>query len=86
MTETAHTIHHQLPTFKPSVWTTATERGVLLTVRYLCKPRERRSSASSIWERALDAFAALPNVHLAYPTTRFFDHAAEGKSSSARVG
>jgi small-conductance mechanosensitive channel len=86
MTETAHTIHHQLPTLKPTVWTTAADSGVMLTVRYLCKPRERRSSASAIWEKVLDAFAALPNVDLAYPTTRFFDNTAEGKSSSARLG
>jgi hypothetical protein len=33
-----------------------------------------------MWERILDRFAAMPDVDLAYPTTRFFEHAAEGKT------
>lgn len=75
----AETIQIQFAKVAPAVWTTVTERGVLLTMRYLCKPRERRSSASSIWEKVLDAFAAMPDVELAYPTTRLFDKKREGK-------
>ncbi len=50
-----------------------TDSGVRLTMRYLCEPRARRSTASTIWEALLDALGKEPDVHLAYPTTRFVD-------------
>lgn len=61
----------------PIVWTSTSGDGVTLTMRYLCRPRERRASSSRMWEMVLDAFAELPNVHLAYPTTRFYDATKE---------
>ncbi len=76
----AERLHIQFTKVTPVVWTTAVDSGVRLTMRYLCKPRERRSTSSAIWEKILDAFAAMPDVDLAYPTTRFFQHAAEGKT------
>jgi len=63
----------------PVVWTSTSADGVVLTMRYLCKPRERRVSTSRIWENVLDAFQAEAAVDLAYPTTRFFDNHVEGK-------
>jgi small-conductance mechanosensitive channel len=63
----------------PVVWTDTAPEGVRLTMRYLCRPRNRRVSSSTIWEAVLDAFAKLENVDFAYPTTRRFDHAVEGK-------
>jgi small-conductance mechanosensitive channel len=63
----------------PVVWTDTVAEGVRLTMRYLCRPRNRRVSASQIWEAILDAFHAMDNVDFAYPTTRRFDHAVEGK-------
>jgi small-conductance mechanosensitive channel len=63
----------------PVVWVDTAPEGVRLTMRYLCRPRSRRVSTSVIWEAVLDAFAKLENVDLAYPTTRRFDHALEGK-------
>lgn len=77
--EVAHTLHIKLPTVTPIVWITVVEYGVRLTMRYLCKPRARRSSASEIWEAVLASFAELPSVAFAYPTTRRFDNATEGK-------
>ncbi len=50
-----------------------------LSVRYLCKPRERRSSASEIWETVLEEMGRMPDVDFAYKTTRFFDNRTEGK-------
>lgn len=79
----AHEMHIQFSKLTPVVWTTAVDSGVRLTLRYLCKPRQRRSSTSAMWEKILDAFAPLPDVDLAYPTTRFFEHAAEGKTVTA---
>lgn len=77
--EAAHILHIKFPKLTPIVWTTVVEYGVRLTMRYLCKPRARRSSASEIWEEVLDAFAELPDVAFAYPTTRRFDNMSEGK-------
>ncbi len=54
----------------PIVYTTVEDSGVLLTLRYLCRPRERRGSASDLWERILTSFEAHDDVVLAYPTQR----------------
>ncbi|HEX9729294.1 MAG TPA: hypothetical protein VGA37_12380 [Gemmatimonadales bacterium] len=52
---------------------------VVLTVRYLCDPRSRRSSAQTIWEAVLDGFAQADDIDFAYPTKRFYDNRIEGK-------
>jgi len=62
----------------PIVWTSVADSGVVLTIRYLCDPRKRRSSETQIWEDILHAFAAAPDIDLAYPTQRFYDNAKEG--------
>lgn len=69
----------------PIVYTTVRDSGVLLTLRYLTKARQRRGNQQSIWEAILDAFAAHDNIDFAYPTTRFYDNRAEGKPG-ARAG
>ncbi len=66
--------------FTPTVYTSVKDSGVLLTIRYLCRPRERRGSTQAIWEDVLDQFAAARDIDFAYPTRRFFDSAIEGKS------
>jgi small-conductance mechanosensitive channel len=48
------------------------DSGVLLTIRYLCKPRQRRGTTQTIWEEILRTFAKHADVDLAYPTTRFY--------------
>ena len=68
-------------TFTPTVYTSVKDSGVLLTIRYLCRPRVRRGSTQAIWEDVLDRFAAAPDIDFAYPTRRFFDHAAEGNGA-----
>lgn len=65
------------PTLTPTVYTEVKESGVLLTLRYLCPPRRRRGTEQSIWEAILEAFASEPAIDFAYPTTRFYDRAAE---------
>jgi small-conductance mechanosensitive channel len=77
----SESMHIQFSKLTPVVWTTVVDSGVKLTIRYLCKPRERRVTASNIWEQVLDSFATMPDVDLAYPTMRRFDHATEGKTS-----
>ncbi|MBT3336446.1 MAG: mechanosensitive ion channel family protein [Anaerolineae bacterium] len=61
----------------PIVYTSVKESGVLLSIRYLCNPRRRRSSTSTIWENTLTAFAEEKDIHLAYPTRRFFNQVNE---------
>ena len=61
----------------PTVYTRIESFGVLLTLRYLCAPRRRRSSEAAIWEDILHAFAAESDVEFAYPTQRFYDRRAE---------
>jgi small-conductance mechanosensitive channel len=56
----------------PIVYTNVLDSGVLLTIRYLCKPRQRRGSTQDIWEEILRAFAKHSDIDLAYPTTRFY--------------
>jgi small-conductance mechanosensitive channel len=56
----------------PIVYTNVLDSGVLLTIRYLCKPRQRRGTTQTIWEEILRTFAKHADVDLAYPTTRFY--------------
>jgi len=63
----------------PIVWTSVADSGVVLTLRFICEPRRRRSTGTDIWEDILTAFAAEDGIDFAYPTTRFFGNAAEGK-------
>jgi len=56
----------------PTVYTTVKDSGVMLTIRYLVNPRQRRGTEQKIWEDILEAFAAEPHIELAYPTTRFY--------------
>ncbi len=56
----------------PIVYTSVRDSGVLLTIRYLVNPRQRRNTEQQIWESILDAFAKEDSIDLAYPTTRFY--------------
>jgi small-conductance mechanosensitive channel len=63
----------------PKVWTSVADCGVLLTLRYLCDPRQRRNTAELIWEDILHEFAAADNIDFAYPTIRRYINTSEGK-------
>lgn len=58
----------------PIVYTTVKDSGVMLTIRFLVNPRQRRSSEHSIWEAILDAFNREPDIDLAYPTIRYYQN------------
>lgn len=62
----------------PIVYTSVKENGVVLTIRYLCDPRQRRTTEDGIWLDILDAFEKEKDIALAYPTTRFFNNKIEG--------
>lgn len=58
----------------PIVYTKAKDSGVLLTIRYLCKPQNRRTSECLIWEDILVGFNGHEDIELAYPTQRITMH------------
>jgi small-conductance mechanosensitive channel len=68
----------------PIVYTRVEEDGVLLTIRYMCDPRKRRSSEHAIWEDVLRAFAEQPDIEFAYPTQRFYHRWVEAQQVSGR--
>jgi len=63
----------------PIVYTSVKDSGVLLTLRYMCNPRERRSIEEKIWEDILHKFSECDDIDFAYPTQRFYSNATEGK-------
>jgi small-conductance mechanosensitive channel len=65
-------------TLTPIVYTSVQASGVLLTMRYLCPPRDRRGSSQEMWENILRAFGMHEDISLAYPTQRFYNQAVEG--------
>jgi small-conductance mechanosensitive channel len=70
--------------FSPTVYTSVLDSGVMLTIRYLCRPRQRRGTTQQLWERVLDAFAQEDGIDFAYPTQRVYLNPLEGKPD-ARV-
>jgi small-conductance mechanosensitive channel len=66
-------------TLTPTVYTDVRDSGVMLTLRYLTHPRRRRGTAQAIWEDVLTRFAEHDDIDFAYPTTRYYYNAAEGK-------
>jgi len=62
----------------PRVFTTVEASGILLTLRHLCDPRNRRDSTQEIWEEVLDRFAECDDVDFAYPTSRSYSNVTEG--------
>ncbi|MFA9397427.1 MAG: mechanosensitive ion channel family protein [Clostridiaceae bacterium] len=56
----------------PTVYTNVKDSGIVLTLRYLCKPRNRRNSVEAIWESILDEFEKHDNIDLAYNTLRVY--------------
>ncbi len=63
----------------PIVFTSVKDSGVMLTIRYLCNPRERRLTEEKIWEDVLIEFAKHKDIDFAYPTQRFYNNLNEGK-------
>lgn len=63
----------------PVVYTKVADCGVLLTIRYLCEPRKRRSTEQDIWEDILVEFAHHDDIDYAYSTYRYYDNVTEGK-------
>ena len=65
----------------PIVYTAVRDCGVLLTLRYLCDPKRRRTSEHEIWEEILAEFAKNKDIDFAYPTQRFYNNLLEAPGS-----
>ena len=64
----------------PVVYTKVEASGVELTIRYLCKPRERREIEENIWESILIEFSKEMDIDFAYPTVRRYMNKEENKA------
>ena len=69
----------------PTVYTSVRDCGVLLTIRFLCTPRQRRGTEQALWEDILEKFSQCPDIDFAYPTQRFYNNVLEGKSEARAV-
>lgn len=56
----------------PIVYTKVEDSGVLLTLRYICDPRKRRSSENHLWEQILEMVDQNADIEFAYPTMRYY--------------
>ena len=63
----------------PIVYTTVSDSGVVLTIRYLTPVRQRRNMEREIWEAVLQAFGREDDIDFAYNTQRVFYNPREGK-------
>lgn len=65
----------------PIVYTSTEPSGILLTLRFICHPRKRRSTEHEIWEEILREFARHKDIEFAYPTQRFYTRPSEKNDS-----
>ena len=63
------------------VYTKVEGAGVELTIRFLCKPRQRREIEQDIWESVLINFKDELTIDFAYPTIRRYMDKEEGKKA-----
>jgi len=64
--------------FTATVYTSVSDHGVCLTLRFLTEPRKRRIVHEALWEAVLSVVDREPDIDLAYPTTRIvnLEHAS----------
>jgi len=55
--------------YTPTVYININERGIQLSLRYLCPPRKRRVLQHQLTEAILDQFKDTPGIKLVYPIT-----------------
>ena len=63
----------------PAIYTKIESSGVLLTLRYLVQPKQRRGSEQTIHEAILRAFAPHEDIDFAYETQREYIYYQEKK-------
>lgn len=60
--------------FTPMIFTNITERGIQLSMRYLCSPKKRRMLSHAITESILERLGPEDNIRIAYPTSTVLVH------------
>jgi len=68
-------------TLTPIVYTSVKDSGILLTIRFICQVKRRRTTDEIVWEAILEEFSKYKDIDFAYPTTRFYNNKTEGKES-----
>jgi small-conductance mechanosensitive channel len=68
----------------PTVYTSVQDSGILLTLRYLSNPRQRRNLEQAIWEDILHLLAENPDIELAYPTQQILFRGVEAKQRDSQ--
>ncbi len=63
----------------PIVYTDVKDSGIMLSIRYLCIPQQRRNTNEIIWEGVLDIVNKNENINLAYNTIRMISEKKELK-------
>lgn len=69
-------------TLTPTTYTSVSDSGVLLTLRFICPARQRRGLSQTVWEAILETFAQEKGIDLAYPTQRIYSNLLEGKEAA----
>ncbi|MEQ9426828.1 MAG: mechanosensitive ion channel [Cyclobacteriaceae bacterium] len=72
-------------TLDPIVYTSVKDSGVMLTMRYLCMPQQRRGTEHAVWEDVLKEFGRCEDIDFAYPTQRIFYNLKEGKDKARKM-
>ena len=80
LSETSKKFLINITSLDPTICTKIESSGTLLTIRYLCLPRERRSVHELISEAILEEFGKHEDIDFAYPTHRIYSELLEGKS------
>jgi small-conductance mechanosensitive channel len=60
--------------FTPMIYTDITQRGIQLSMRYLCNPKKRRMLNHAITESILERLGPEDNIRIAYPTSTVMLH------------
>ena len=58
--------------YTPTVYTKINERGIQLSMRYLCHPRKRRVYEHQVTEAVLERFRSEKDIRIVYPITSVF--------------
>ncbi|MGK9476856.1 hypothetical protein [Melioribacter sp. OK-6-Me] len=66
----------------PIVYVSVKDSGIMLSMRYLTRTRQRRASENDIWQAVLEQFALHDDIDFAYPTQRFYNNLLEGKAGT----
>ncbi len=76
----------QFDNLTPRVYTSVSEHGVTVTLRYMTRVRRRREIKSRLSRRIMELLNEHPDVELAYPTYRVFRRGEGEKDADAGEG